>query len=130
MARFYPSHVILSGLSPGREHAEEILKQLVALAYFGDVVTRAAPVNETTLGAIESSGLVYLRPVGNNEKFVVEIPRVFYFYFSQQLENLWDGLFPFTFVPGALGLTEDSFPQFIAAQSHLHHLQLDAMPQW
>lgn len=101
-------------------HGEACLRQLVSLSYFQDVATRATPLNGASVGELETSGIIFLRPLlgdpevemVSEERFVVELPRLFYFYFSQNIAA-WNDPFPEILLRGAIELTEDNFPVFI-----------------
>eukprot|EP01122_Echinamoeba_exundans_P013667 TRINITY_DN5_c1_g1_i2.p1 TRINITY_DN5_c1_g1~~TRINITY_DN5_c1_g1_i2.p1 ORF type:complete len:852 (+),score=100.82 TRINITY_DN5_c1_g1_i2:1737-4292(+) len=125
----YEISVILQALGGRRadhvEHGDACLRQLVSMAYFRDIVTRATPLNGSTIGDLEASGIIFLEPVPDEVSlakrsmhplFFVHLPRIFYFYFSQRLES-WKNAFSDLLLRGGLQLTEDDFPGFVL---HLH----------
>lgn len=115
----------LGGQGPDAlKHGEACLRQLVSLSYFQEAVTRSTPLNGATIGDLESSGIIFLRPVREDPQaelepektFFIYLPRLFYFYFSQHIPT-WNDPFPQIILRGGIQLTEDNFPVFIL---HLH----------
>eukprot|EP01122_Echinamoeba_exundans_P011846 TRINITY_DN4843_c0_g1_i1.p1 TRINITY_DN4843_c0_g1~~TRINITY_DN4843_c0_g1_i1.p1 ORF type:complete len:842 (+),score=101.95 TRINITY_DN4843_c0_g1_i1:689-3214(+) len=125
MSHRYHLARILGGLGGG-SHGLACLRQIAALSYFRDECNRDSKLNGSTIGDMETSGIIFLEPLPPpadleptnqpEELFMVKMPLILYFYFASVIPE-WSSLFSKQLLRGGMSLSDDTFSELIA---HLH----------